>query len=95
MRHADRALATRLKDGLAALAHVRLITPRDPAVSAGIVCFEVDGMDAQTAVSRLLEARIRASVTPYEQQYVRLGTSLHVDEEDVDAAVSSVQRLRG
>ena len=52
-------------------------------------------MDAPTAVSRLLEARIRASVTPYEQQYVRLGTSLHVDEEDVDAAVSSVKSLRG
>ena len=52
-------------------------------------------MDAPTAVSRLLEARIRASVTPYAQQYVRLGTSLHVDEEDVDAAVSSVKALRG
>jgi hypothetical protein len=26
---------------------------------------------------------------------VRLGTSLHVDEEDVDAAVSSVKRLQG
>ena len=89
------ALATRLKDGLSELPNVRLITPRDPAASAGIVCFEVSGMDAQTAVARLLEQRIRASVTPYEQQYVRLGTSLHVDEEDVDAAVSSVKRLQG
>jgi selenocysteine lyase/cysteine desulfurase len=89
------ALATRLKDGLAQLPHVRLITPRDPSVSAGIVCFEVDGMDAQTVVSRLLEHRIRASVTPYVQQYARLGTSLHVDAEDVDAAVSSVKALRG
>lgn len=88
-------LATRLKDGLTGLPNVRLITPRDPAVSAGIVCFEVSGMDAPTVVSRLLEARIRASVTPYAQQYVRLGTSLHVDEEDVDAAVSSVKRLQG
>ena len=52
-------------------------------------------MDAATAVSRLSEARIRASVTPYAQQYVRLGTSLHVDEEDVDAAVRSVKSLRG
>ncbi len=90
-----RALATRLKDGLAELPNVRLITPRDPAVSAGIVCFEVDGMDARSAVSALLEQRIRASVTPYKQEYVRLGTSLHVDEDDVDAAVSSVIALRG
>ena len=42
-------LATRLKDGLAGLPHVRLVTPRDPAVSAGIVCFEVDGMDARAS----------------------------------------------
>jgi selenocysteine lyase/cysteine desulfurase len=89
------SLATRLKDGLAKLPHVRLITPRDPAVSSGIVCFEVDGMDAETAVSRLLERRIRASVTPYAQRYVRLGTSLHVDAADVDAAVGSVKALRG
>ena len=39
--------------------------------------------------------RIRASVTPYAQQYVRLGTSLHVDEADVDATVSSIERLQG
>ncbi|MDA0166968.1 aminotransferase class V-fold PLP-dependent enzyme [Solirubrobacter ginsenosidimutans] len=84
------ALATQLKDGLAKLPHVRLITPRDPAVSAGIVCFEVDGMDAETVVSRLLEHRIRASVTPYAQQYARLGTSLHVDAADVDAAIETI-----
>jgi selenocysteine lyase/cysteine desulfurase len=88
-------LAQRLKDGLAALPNVRLITPRDPAVSSGIVCFEVDGMDASTAVSRLLERRIRASVTPYAERYVRLGTSLHVDAADVDAAVGSVKALQG
>jgi selenocysteine lyase/cysteine desulfurase len=39
---------------------VHLITPRDPNVSAGIVCFEVDGREAQTVVSRLLDHRIRA-----------------------------------
>jgi selenocysteine lyase/cysteine desulfurase len=88
-------LATRLKDGLAALGHVRLITPRDPAVSAGIVCFEVDGMDAPAVVERLLERRIRASVTPYAVQYARLGTSLHVDAADVDAVVGSVEALQG
>jgi selenocysteine lyase/cysteine desulfurase len=89
------ALASRLKDGLAELPNVRLITPRDRAVSSGIVCFEVDGMDAETAVSRLLARGIRASVTPYAQRYVRLGTSLHVDAADVDAAVGSVKALRG
>ena len=88
-------LATRLKDGLAGLSRVRLVTPRDPAVSAGIVCFEVDGMDARGVVDRLLERRIRASVTPYAVEYARLGTSLHIDAADVDAVVGSVKALQG
>ncbi len=50
----------------------------------------------EDAVQRLAERdRIRASVTPYAERHVRLGTSLHVDERDVDAALGSVEALRG
>ena len=52
-------------------------------------------MSAGDAVRRLGERRIRASVTPYAQAHVRLGTSLHVDENDVDAALEAVNRLQG
>jgi selenocysteine lyase/cysteine desulfurase len=92
---ADRihALAQRLKDGLAELSHVRLVTPRASEVSSGIVCFEVDGVEPGQVVARLKGMHIRASVTPYAVEYARLGTSLHVDEEDVDAAVQSVATL--
>jgi selenocysteine lyase/cysteine desulfurase len=89
------ALATRLKDGLAGMSHVRLITPRDPRISAGLVCFEVDGMAPATVVARLARHRVRASVTPYATPYARLGTSLHTDEHDVDAALNAVDSLRG
>jgi selenocysteine lyase/cysteine desulfurase len=88
-----RSLATRLKEGLAELPKVRLITPMSPEVSAGIVCFEVDGMDPGTAVDRLREHKVAASVTPYEPPYVRFGTGLWVDEGDVDAALDAVARL--
>jgi selenocysteine lyase/cysteine desulfurase len=90
-----RALATRLKEGLAALRNVRLVTPMAPELSAGIVCFDVDGMGAGEAVERLRrEHRIAASVTPYAVEHVRLGTGLWVDEDDVDAAVAAVGALR-
>ena len=88
-----RSLATRLKQGLAELPKVRLVTPLAEEVSAGIVCFEVDGLDPPTAVMRLKERKIAASVTPYAQPYVRLGTGLWVDEKDVDAALSAITRL--
>jgi selenocysteine lyase/cysteine desulfurase len=87
------SLATRLKHGLAELRTVRLITPLAEDVSAGIVCFEVDGLDPATAVDRLRERKVAASVTPYAQPYVRLGTGLWVDEADVDAALDAVARL--
>ncbi len=86
-------LAQRLKDGIAG--HVRLVTPRSPEVSSGLVCFDVDGIQPEDAVERLAGDRIRATVTPYADRHVRLGTSLHVDERDVDAAVAAIKALRG
>jgi selenocysteine lyase/cysteine desulfurase len=89
-----RELATRLKEGLAELPKVRLVTPMSPGLSAGLVCFDVDGMDAGQAVERLRsEHRIAASVTPYKTEHVRLGTGLWVDEADVDAAIRAVSQL--
>jgi selenocysteine lyase/cysteine desulfurase len=88
------SLATRLKRGLAELPKVRLVTPMAEEVSAGIVCLEVDGLDPATAVDRLRrEHKVAASVTPYAEPYVRLGTGLWVDEADVDAALSAIARL--
>ena len=94
---ADRThgLATRLKDGLARMRHVALVTPRSPEISSGIVCFDVAGLSPGRVVSRLAEHRIRASVTPYAEAHVRLGTSLHVDAADVDGALEAVKALQG
>jgi selenocysteine lyase/cysteine desulfurase len=89
-----RMLATRLKEGLADLPNVTLVTPMSPSLSAGIVCFDVAGMQAGEAVERLRsEHRIGASVTPYATEHVRLGAGLWVDEQDVDAAIRAVSRL--
>jgi selenocysteine lyase/cysteine desulfurase len=88
------ALATRLKDGLDGTPGVRLRTPRDAELSSGIVCLELERLDAATAVARLRrEHRVIASVTPYAVDYLRLGTSLAVDEHDVDAAVRAIATL--
>jgi selenocysteine lyase/cysteine desulfurase len=95
-RVADRvhALARRLKDGLARVPGVTLVTPRDRRLSAGIVCLDVRGRSADEVVERLFAGhRVVASVTPYATRYVRLGAGLFSGEEDVDAAVAAVRAL--
>jgi selenocysteine lyase/cysteine desulfurase len=90
-----RELATRLKDGLAGLANVRLVTPRDPALSAGIVCCEVAGRQPASALEVLRrEHGILASVTPYREQHLRFGPSIVNTPDEVDAAVQAVAGLR-
>ncbi len=81
------------KDGLAAMKHVRLHTPRNPRLSAGLVCFEVDAMTPDAAVARLLERRVVASASPYATSYVRLAPSLVNSPADVDAALAAVRSL--
>jgi selenocysteine lyase/cysteine desulfurase len=88
-----REFAGQLKEGLAAMSGVELITPIDPELSAGIVCFEIAGMPAREAVDRLAEQRVVASVTPYIPEYVRLGPSIANDPEDVDVALRAVRAL--
>ncbi len=84
-------LAQQLKAGLAELKGVRLVTPQSSTLSAGIVCFEVDGRDPFDFVDRLYaRARIVASVTPYSARYVRFGPSILNTAGEVDRAIRAV-----
>jgi selenocysteine lyase/cysteine desulfurase len=89
-----RALAGRLKDGLAELSGVRLRTPRNDALSAGLVCADVAGVDPGEVVDELRERhRVVASVTPYRTRYVRFGPSIANSARDVDSAVAAVAKI--
>ena len=87
------ALATQLKDGLSEIPGVTLRTPRSPALSAGLVCFELATLDAPTAVEALRQKRILASVTPYAARYIRLGPSIVNTPEEIDATLRAVRAL--
>ena len=67
---------------------------RKVLLPAGIVCCEVDGVEPAAAVSRLRVAGVIASQTPYARSYLRFGTSLLVNEPDVDRTVAAVRGLR-
>jgi isopenicillin-N epimerase len=88
-------LNTRLKDGMSKLRRVKLVTPRASELSAGIVCFEIDGLTPPQIVERLGAKRIVASVTPafYEPVYARLAPSLLTLEDDVDRSLAAVAEI--
>nr|QQZ50876.1 hypothetical protein JKL49_06285 [Phenylobacterium glaciei] len=65
-------LAGRLKEGMVQMPHIRLRTPRDPRLSAGIVAFDIDGLSADGVVRRLRTYKIIGSAAPYAQRHVRL-----------------------
>lgn len=94
-RVADRiaVLNDQCKEGLAQIPGVTLHTPRGRDGSAGIICFEVNGLTPQEVVKRLLVKKVVASNSPYKITYARLSPSLVNDEREVDAAVRAVREL--
>src|SRR5919197_741154 len=89
-------LAHRLKEGLREVKSVRLVTPRDAPLSAGLVCCTVGDRDPDDVVRHLYDrARIVASVTPYSTRYVRFGPTIVNSKADVDRAVRAVHAIAG
>ena len=89
------ALNEQCRRGLAAMKHVKLLTPMANEVSAGLVCFNVEGMKHTEVVARLLAKRIIASVTPsaYRVDCARFAPSLLTSPADVDASLQAVRAL--
>jgi len=94
-RIADRiaTLNGRLKEGLAAMKHVTLHTPRDRALSAGVNAFEVANRTPEAVVQTLLERRIIASTSPYKPTLPRLAAGIMNTPEEVDAALAVVRSM--
>ena len=69
---------------------VTVRTPAARSLSAGLVCFDVEGRDPADVVARLAARRIVASVTPYARRHVRLGPGIVNTVADVDAAVRAL-----
>nr|MBI3614796.1 aminotransferase class V-fold PLP-dependent enzyme [Nitrospirota bacterium] len=87
------ALNRQLKEGMVRMKHVTIRTPMAEDLSAGIVCFEVDGLTPAQAVARLRERKIIASETPYAVKYVRLAPSLLTSPSDVEKTLQAVKTL--
>jgi selenocysteine lyase/cysteine desulfurase len=87
------ALNTQCKEGLAKIPKVKVLTPKDPALSAGLIAFEVEGQSASETVHKLHAKKIVASSSPYKISKARLAPSLVNDEREVEAALRAVREI--
>jgi isopenicillin-N epimerase len=88
------ALNRRLKDGLAGMSHVSVLTPRADTLSAGIVVFSVDRLSPRAVVAALARRRIVATETPYSPSHPRLAPGLLNTPGEVDRVLAAIRGLR-
>jgi isopenicillin-N epimerase len=92
---ADRihSLNTACKEGLASIRGVKLYTPKDVDLSAGIICFDVEGKKPQQVVEYLLTKKMIASTSPYAVSYARVAPSLVNTPEEIEKTLSEIRKF--
>jgi len=88
------ALNGKLRRELGTMPHVRMRTPKDPALSSGLTAFEVDGLSPDDVVKKLRAQRVIASTSPYVPTYARLSFGIANSEADVERSIGAVGGLR-
>ncbi|MEM8998113.1 MAG: aminotransferase class V-fold PLP-dependent enzyme [Acidobacteriota bacterium] len=88
-------LARRLKDGLASLPGVTVVTPRQRTLSSGIVCCDLADHEPGDVVDRLREEHdIRASVSSWDakwQKHIRFSPSILNTAADIDRVLEVME----
>jgi len=81
------------KEGLTGMSHVRLWTPKANEMSAGIVCFDVEGLKPADVAKKLQAKKIIASESPYQKSCARVAPSLLTTPDDVERTLAAIQSL--
>jgi isopenicillin-N epimerase len=87
-----RELRRRLIAGLAAIPRVRIVSPRDDALGAGLVSFTVDGIESLTLQQRLADAaNVRTRVIgEYDYGWMRLSPHIYTAPSELDRVVELI-----
>lgn len=83
-------LNIQVRAGLAKIPGLTLHTPRDPALAAGINCFEIAGLAVNEVVHRLVGKRIRATASPYAVSYARFAAGIMNQPGEIEAALATL-----
>lgn len=86
-------LNSQAKEEMKQMPHVKLYTPLSSELSAGIICFDVEGHTPTQVVDELHEDGIIASSSPYPVSYARIAPSLMNDPEEVTRTVRRIAAM--
>ena len=81
------------REGAARIPGLTLHTPRDPALSAGISCFELQGLIPGQVVARLAEKKIRVTTSPYKVSYARVSAGIINRPEEIELVLREIRTL--
>ena len=87
------SLNTQMKEALAALPNVRVVTPAAPALSAGFVSFTHASLGPQALVDKLSQRNVMASVSPYRTAHARFAPSLLNTPGEVQEAAQALASI--
>lgn len=81
------------KQGLTAIPGVHVYTPQSDDLSAGIIAFEIEGVQAYDAIAALKKQGIIATQAPYAVSHARLAPGLINTVGDVEYCLKAVREL--
>jgi isopenicillin-N epimerase len=87
------SLNRQFKELISDMPHVVLYTPLDESLSAGITCFDVDGLTPEETVNRLRDRNIVASETPYTPSHARITPGLMNSPEEIERTAAAIRDL--
>jgi len=83
------------REGAVKIPRLTLHTPRDPAVSGGLSCFEIAGLTADQVTERLTAKRIRTTSSPYKVSYARVSAGVMNMPEEIDSVLRVLREMAG
>ena len=88
------ALNQAMNEELRKLPNVKIVyTPENPQLNAGMVCFDLNGLDADKTVAKLLQKNIIGSTTPYFVPFARLAFGIMNTPQEVEKTARALRSL--
>lgn len=81
------------REGASRIPGLTLHTPRDPALSGGLSCFEVAGLTVDQVARRLAKKQIRTVPSPYKVSYARVAAGVMNMPEEIEAVLREIRAL--